>query len=311
MTESKFEKNDFRRALSQFPTGVTVITTLDADQKPVGVTASSFNTVSMDPPLVLWSVDKNAFSAKIFENAEYFAVNVLAKDQMDTSNRFASRGEDKFKDVDYRSGIGGSPLLNHFSAQFECKTWNVYEGGDHFIIVGEVQNYAYNETTSPLVFSCSSYAITGQFPKASKDQAAQLPNGFVGDLLLYLLRETYSRYSNLLYPRFVEECGISAEEWRILILLADQPKTPLKQIATFVMQPVKMLKDTTEWMTEKGYIQDEGEGELTLTVFGSELVEKLQTIATENEQQALSSLTPEHAQLLKTSLKTILEQLPE
>lgn len=311
MTESKFEKNDFRRALSQFPTGVTVITTLDGEGNPVGVTASSFNTVSMDPPLILWSVDKNAFSADIFKNAEHFAVNVLAKDQMDTSNRFASRGEDKFKDIDYDSGIGGSPLLKHFSAQFQCKTWNVYEGGDHFIIVGEVEKYAYNDSTSPLVFSCSSYAITGQFPKSTKDQAAELPNGFVGDLLLYLLREGYNRYSNLLYPQFVEQCGITAEEWRILMLLADQPKTPARDISTFVMQPVKMLRDTLDWMVDKGYVQNEGDDDWSLTVFGCEIAEKLQGIAREHEKQALSSLSADDAAKLKSSLKTILENLPE
>ena len=101
MSQTEFDPKDFRRALSQFPTGVTVITTLDAEGNPVGVTASSFNSVSLDPTLVLWSIDKGAHSLAAFEKAEHFAVNILGRDQVATSNNFASRGQDKFANIDY------------------------------------------------------------------------------------------------------------------------------------------------------------------------------------------------------------------
>ena len=122
MSNTEFDAKDFRRALSQFPTGVTVITTTDAEGNPIGVTASSFNSVSMDPTLVLWSIDKGANSLEAFEKAEYFAVNVLASDQVSTSNNFASRGEDKFANAQYSAGLGNAPILDHYAAQFECKT---------------------------------------------------------------------------------------------------------------------------------------------------------------------------------------------
>ena len=156
---------DLRKAYSQFPTGVTVITCTDKDNNPIGVTASSFNTVSMDPPLVLWSVDKGAFSASIFNDAEHFAVNVLAENQMALSNKFAGRGTDKFADVNYSKGVGDSLLLEGAIAQFECKTWQVYEGGDHLIIVGEIIKQSIDSTQPPLVFSQGSYAAATTHPE--------------------------------------------------------------------------------------------------------------------------------------------------
>lgn len=164
MAEQTIDPRDFRRALGQFPTGVTVVTTVTGDGEPIGVTASSFNSVSMDPALVLWSVDRNAFSAEIFRNAPHFAVNVLSTDQMDISNRFASRGEDKFRDIAWSGGLGGSPVLSDVAARFECQTWNVYEGGDHLIIVGQVLNYVYDGARSPLVFAKGGYAIPAVHP---------------------------------------------------------------------------------------------------------------------------------------------------
>lgn len=150
----------FRYALGQFPTGVTVITTLDDDGLPVGVTASSFNSVSMAPPLILWSVAKKAYSAKIFENRQHFVVNVLRDTQIDISNTCARQGEDKFVNINYQSGIDGCPILKDTAAYFECKTWQLYDGGDHTIIVGEVLNFKKFDDVKPLVFSQGAYAVT-------------------------------------------------------------------------------------------------------------------------------------------------------
>ena len=157
---NEFDAKNFRHALGQFPTGVTVITTLDKEGNPIGATASSFNSVSMQPPLVLWSVGKNAYSAKIFEETEYFNVNVLSESQVDVSNTCAKQGTDKFAKIDYKSGIDGCPILNNTAACFECKTWKLYDGGDHIIVVGEVIKYQSNSDIKPLVFARGSYAVT-------------------------------------------------------------------------------------------------------------------------------------------------------
>jgi flavin reductase (DIM6/NTAB) family NADH-FMN oxidoreductase RutF len=129
---------ELRNALSSFATGVTVVTCRDAEGNPVGATASSFNSVSIDPPLILWSVTKTILSADAFINAKEFVINVLADDQTDISNQFARSGEDKFAGVETESGIGNVPMLPGAVTRFQCKTWATYDGGDHEIIVGEV-----------------------------------------------------------------------------------------------------------------------------------------------------------------------------
>lgn len=296
---------DFRRALGQFPTGVTVITTIDGDGTPIGVTASSFNTVSIDPPLILWSVDKGAYSAKIFDNAKHFAVNVLGKDQVDTSNKFAGRGEDKFAGVSYTVGDGGSPLFESCAAQFECKTWNVVDGGDHLIIIGEVVNYRYDEATLPLVFSCGSYAVSTQHPSSMKHEQAKIGNnGFLRDYLPYLLHAAYGSSSSALYPRFMAEHNVTPEEWRILTLLADSGASVAAELAQMVMQPENTFRATVELMKDKGQINAQEEL-IALTVAGTELVNKLFAIAKEHEVTVLNALSEESVTQLKESLKVI------
>ncbi len=136
--EPEIDLGEFRRALSCFATGVAVATTLDDSGERIGMTISSFSSVSMEPPLVLWSIAYDAQGYDAFIDAEYFAVNVLAKGQDELSERFATRGVDKFEGLDCREGLHGSPILPEYAACFECRTEHRYEGGDHKIIVGRV-----------------------------------------------------------------------------------------------------------------------------------------------------------------------------
>lgn len=150
-----FDPKTFRNALGQFATGVTIVTTRDASGNPVGVTANSFNSVSLDPPLVLWSLAKSARSMAAFEQAGHFAVHILASDQDHLSNLFASRVEDKFSGLDV--GTDGPPHIAGCSARLVCQTRHMYEGGDHVIMVGEVMDYE-SEGKPPLLFHGGGYA---------------------------------------------------------------------------------------------------------------------------------------------------------
>ena len=136
--DPQIDLDEFRRALSCFATGVAVATTVDDAGVPAGLTISSFNSVSLDPPLVLWSIANDSYSYAAFMNAEYFAVNVLTMAQRDLSARFAKRGLDKFDGMNCREGLHGVPILPEYAACFECRTEYRYEGGDHKIIVGRV-----------------------------------------------------------------------------------------------------------------------------------------------------------------------------
>ena len=151
------EAKALRHALGNFATGVTIITTVDGEGAPVGLTVSSFNSVSLDPPLILWSLDRRALSLPVFHAAPYFAVHVLCNMQMDLSNRFAKSGIDKFEGVTFERGIGNVPILSGCSAVFQCATVHRYPGGDHIIYVGEVKEYV-SEPREPLIFHGGRYA---------------------------------------------------------------------------------------------------------------------------------------------------------
>lgn len=138
---AEFDATAFRSALGRFATGVTIVTTLDRDGRPCGVTANSYNSVSLDPPLVLWSLARSSRSLAAFEGAETFAIHVLSADQEELALRFASRGEDKFADLEVREGLGGVPLFDDCAAHFECRTQSKFDGGDHVIFLGRVVNF--------------------------------------------------------------------------------------------------------------------------------------------------------------------------
>ena len=127
-----------RDAAGRFATGVTIVTTRDESGTPVGLTANSFSSVSLDPPLVLWSLAKTSRAAPAFVTADHFAIHVLGKDQQDLALRFASPVADRFAGVEQGQGAGGVPLLPGCSARLECSTWAVVDGGDHHVFIGRV-----------------------------------------------------------------------------------------------------------------------------------------------------------------------------
>ena len=151
MADQEFDTLSFRNALGNFATGVTVITAKSEDGTLAGVTANSFNSVSLDPPLVLWSLDRSSPSLQIMENASHFCVHVLADGQGDLCMKFAKSGDDKFTGVEFAEGLGGAPVFEGCLAHFECRNMVHHEGGDHVIIVGEVERF---ETADgdPLIF---------------------------------------------------------------------------------------------------------------------------------------------------------------
>lgn len=153
------ESRQFRQALCQFATGVTIVTALDGEGRSIGVTANSFNTVSLDPPLVLWSIGKSAYSYPAFSRAEHFAVHVLGAGQRPLSDRFAQAATDKFAGLEVGNGLGNVPLLPGCLASFECGTEHRYEGGDHLILVGRVLRMELAQSAAqPLLFHRGRYA---------------------------------------------------------------------------------------------------------------------------------------------------------
>lgn len=148
---------NLRRVFGSFATGVTIITTREANGSLVGLTANSFNVVSLQPPLVLWSLRCQAASLPAFRQAPYWAVHILAADQQPLSDRFARRDGDRFAGLDITPGLGGVPLLQGCAAVLQCRASAQHEGGDHLILVGEVMRHA-SRPVDPLIFHAGRYA---------------------------------------------------------------------------------------------------------------------------------------------------------
>ncbi len=147
-----FSSPEFRAALGMFATGVTIVTARSASGELVGLTANSFNSVSLEPPLVLWSLSRAAGSMAAFSAGSHYAINILAADHKALAERFALKGADRFAGVGFAEGAGGAPLLAGAAATFECFNRSRYEEGDHVIFVGEVERCAHREGASPLLF---------------------------------------------------------------------------------------------------------------------------------------------------------------
>lgn len=157
LAAKNFDCRAFRDTLGNFATGVTVVTALAPGGEPIGLTISSFNSVSLDPPLVLWSLSVDSPSLEAFRRASHYAVNVLAAGQQDISNLFAARNGDRFAGLPVRRGAHGLPLIEGCCAWFECANELQHAGGDHLIFVGRVERFAQGETTSPLIFHGGRY----------------------------------------------------------------------------------------------------------------------------------------------------------
>lgn len=155
------DQRALRTALGRFATGVTVITCVDAQGTRIGLTANSFNALSLDPPLVLWSLRQSSPSLAAFGAASHFAVNVLGEAQVDLSRRFAAPGDDKFGEGAWAAGEGGAPLLAGCAAVFQCQTVSRQDAGDHVLFIGRVLQFS-EAPIAPLLFQAGHYRMLGE-----------------------------------------------------------------------------------------------------------------------------------------------------
>lgn len=153
-----FDQRQFRKALAQFATGVTIITTRSSSGMAAGITASSFNSVSLDPPLILWSLGRDSGSFEAFESATHFAVHILGETQSEMSQRFATVGGNKFTNLKTTPGLGGAPLIDDCPARFQCSVFERIPAGDHIIYLGKVEDISFDHGQRPLLYYGGDYA---------------------------------------------------------------------------------------------------------------------------------------------------------
>ena len=162
MSEIQDDTRALRNTLGRFATGVTIVTAIDPDGQPVGLTVNSFSAVSLNPPLVLWCLDNGSHNLEAFLHARHHAINVLAAGQVDLSNRFATWPIDRFAGLHWHAGAGGAPLLAGCCASFEVINESCQPGGDHSIFVGRVVNFRETPELAPLLFHAGQYRLLAE-----------------------------------------------------------------------------------------------------------------------------------------------------
>ncbi len=302
----QMDGKQFRNALGRFATGVTVVTASDLNEGFVGTTASSFNSVSMDPPLILWSIDKGARSLPAYKNAEYFVVNVLAADQVGMSNHFARQQEDKFVDVDYELNACGIPVLSGCSAVFHCKNRFQYEGGDHIIIVGEVEQFTASERNS-LLFHGGSYAVSEKHPVTAPANADSNPEfrSFADDYLEYLLARSYYQMHQKM-AAVLEKQALDDQEFRIMASLSGLGACNLSLLCHYTVLSAGELEAPLLKLQERGLLEINN-GEILLTEAGHNKLAPLLAATRTNEAEALGSFSAQEALTLKSALRRIID----
>ncbi|MGE4239306.1 MAG: flavin reductase [Ramlibacter sp.] len=263
------ERRAFRRALGHFATGVTVITA-QCEGQLAGMTANSFSSVSLDPPLVLWSIDKSSHSLPLFERAEHFAVNVLAADQIDLASRFARSGADKFAGIGWRAGAGGAPCLPGAAATFECRKQARIEAGDHFILLGRVERYECADR-DPLLFAHGRFGLAVDYPVIAADPPAPVVPAVPSTdppTMLGLLWDAFTVMSHDFQSEREALGLVSVSQGRVISLIERFPNASAEAIARKAYISPQGLEDAVQALAEADFLRVEADGSWRLTDAG-------------------------------------------
>lgn len=306
--------HQFRAALGSFATGVTIVTTRNAAGEDIGLTANSFNSVSLDPPMVLWSLARKSLSLPAFLESGYFAVHVLAAAQEDLSITFATRGADKFAGLAVRRGAGGIPLLPDCSALFQCKTAFTYEGGDHVIFVGEVQEFEHFNRP-PLVFHSGRYAVAVEKAPAAapaNSEETEPDSSFSQDFLIYLLQRAHFQLF-LGLRRDLERHGLSEDQWFVLSILGISDNRTVAELDQLLWYTGRRVTyELLASLTASGFARLHGSydphARVILTDAGKRVVLQLVAMAKAAESDAERSLGYGETQLLKKALRAVIRE---
>ncbi|MBE0506400.1 MAG: flavin reductase [Marinospirillum sp.] len=304
---TEFDPKAFRRALGNFATGVTVITATTPEGEKTGVTANSFNSVSLEPPLILWSIDKRSGSCAIFEKASHFAVNILAADQIDLSNHFARPSDDKFAGVDYQTGLGGAPLLPDCAACFQCESYQTVDGGDHWILIGKVVGFE-DAGRAPLVYHQGSYAAVmphSRFPAKKENEpiAIERLKSRFKDHYYYQMVQAVRAYQTDYAPLQLST-GLRTSEARMLMVLQETPKLQRKELLKEVNMPEGEVDNAADILQRKGLITHNQET-YSITAKGEEQAEALWTLARQEQDKVFGKFSTEELDNFKKILNHI------
>jgi len=303
-TPQHFDPKDFRQALGMFATGVTIVTTRAADGSPVGVTANSFNSVSIDPPLVLWSLAKNARSLDAFTGGEHWNVHILSQEQEALSNLFARAGEDKFGQQQLEPGVSDAPLLPGCSARFQCKTMFQYDGGDHIIFVGQVLSYDRTQRL-PLLYVTGQYALASRKALAvsTEAQADTADSLYSENLLGYLLGRAHYQFLGGIRA-LLNERGLSDADFFVLSLLSVRDSMAGADIAAHIAYTgIDVGVVLLQQLCDRELLQKNERAAYALTDSGRDSILHVIAAAKAEEADVLERMGEAEAALLRNLLK--------
>jgi flavin reductase (DIM6/NTAB) family NADH-FMN oxidoreductase RutF/DNA-binding MarR family transcriptional regulator len=308
------DQRNYRRALGHFATGVTIVTA-QAGGQLAGMTANSFSSVSLDPALILWSIDKKSNSLALFQQASHFAINVLAADQMDLASRFARSGADKFAGIDWRPGLGDAPCLPKGLATFECRRRQFIDAGDHFIVLGQVDRYQLSDR-DPLLFVRGRFALSADYPVVAADStpgaqgAGQARPGTDPPTMLGLLWDAFTGLSQS-FQAERDALGLySVTQGRVLSLIERYPEANAETIARKAYISPLGLEDALQALQAGGYLTLGTDGSWLLSAKGREHVTLRRRRAAAIEASQLKSFSAAELETACRVLRSLGAALP-
>jgi Conserved protein/domain typically associated with flavoprotein oxygenases, DIM6/NTAB family len=298
-----------RNALASFATGVCVITTRSHERGDVGLSANSFNSVSLDPPLILWSLSKAASAMHAFTSAKHFAVHVLSSDQAHLSRQFAAKGIDRFAGVALERNEFEVPLLKACAARFECESKYQYEGGDHVIFVGQVRRFS-TAPVPPLVFHSGRYSEVAEMVAAFPLSDPESPMAATD--LSYLIWRAFMQFRRRYYDKRLE-LQLSASDSHLLQLLAMRQGQAMGELDVAVRFTGKSCSpEDVENLRARDLVSCDApvtqSTPLSLTEKGAAMVRELRHASATAERELLCELPPADGHRLKHLLRVMIDK---
>jgi len=304
----EIDQREFRQALGKFATGVTIITA-EVGGKKVGMTANSFSSLSLDPPLVLWSLRRSSTNFEDFLAATHFAVNVLSGAQIELSQRFARSSPDKFVGVAHEVGIGRSPIFGDAAAIFECSTEAFQDGGDHVIMIGRVLSVTRNDH-SPLAFADGRYSALMEHPSMrSADRVREAATGEVDAMRQFvsvLLLRAYNRMSEE-FDGLREEENLTTNESRVLNVAASHPGQTVSQIMPLLYLSDLATEDALQSLTNKGFLALDADRRVYVTDAGREKSQRVMAGVAQLDHRFLRDVPTQQVEQLRRILNDIID----
>jgi flavin reductase (DIM6/NTAB) family NADH-FMN oxidoreductase RutF len=308
--DPRIEADSFRRSLAEFATGVTVIAT-SVDGERFGLTSNSFASVSLDPPLVLWSIRRESKSFGAFAACSHFAVNILAENQIELSQRFARSGPDKFRDLDCQAGQGDALLFPGVAASFECVRTQTYDGGDHLILIGQVLRYSRYDR-QPLLFVKGRYAVSADHPDTriftTDAKTGQLEDGEERVLSNLMIRAYSAIASRLERGRQTAGLGLTLMQARLLRAAASSPDRTIDELMPELLLDFNASRNLLGSVVSLGHVAVDGRGRVRLTAEGEARLHAIVAHAHANEEVMFQDIPETDLATVRRVLNTMVSK---